>query len=131
MDNLSGKTGECRRGFFVIRRCQKPAIAQCAFTGQAICEDCAEEHEGDLVCREALYERKYENEWQNRRSLSAYDYDDYHYWYYGTRSRFYHDENYEPFNDYDADGFQEGIVPGEDGGAYYDEETGQASFYDS
>lgn len=137
--DISNQKGTCKRGFFVLRLCDKPAIGTCALSQRAICEDCAIEQDGQLVCREefakVLKSRGITYDYDEEKDF--YDMDDPVIWYYFIRDDFYDNQSYEPFTDYDSGGFDESneFGGGEFGGAgasgAWDDGTGKASFYDS
>jgi len=143
-NNLSNRRGTCQKGFFVLRRCDKPAIAKCALSRRYICEDCAVQYEGKTVSRDAYAQEmkrlkkprpnvKNIEVWQNRD-----DHDnDYGLWYYYMREDFYSSNNYEPFSHFDGSAFNNSgeFGGGEFGGAgasgAWDDESGSGGFYDS
>ncbi len=136
------RKGTCQKGFFVLRRCDKPAIAKCALSKRHICEDCAIEYEGKTVSREAYAQemKRLNRPRPQLKSLKQWDnnsHNDYALWYYYTREDFYTSNNYQPFNSFDNSAFGEGgeFGGGEFGGAgatgEWDDESGSGGFYDS
>lgn len=142
MANLNGKKGNCKRGFFVQRSCNKSAVAKCPVTQKYICEDCAVEYEGKTISREAYValmkkQGKSQNIQQEISRWQTGEQRHYGLWYYYLREDFYESQNYEPFTDFDASAFEDGgeFGGGEFGGAGasggWDEEGGKADFFDS
>lgn len=128
--DLDGNTGTCRRGFFVIRTCDKPAVGFCALSNRYICEDCAMEYEGRLVCREEYYKkRKQENKEEEYYYDNTHNDFDYGLWYYFFRDDFYEKEDFAPFDEYDDLAFEsseEGEIPPD-----WEERDSSGGFYDS
>ncbi len=137
------RRGTCQKGFFVLRKCDKPAIAKCALSRQYICEDCAVQYEGRTVSRDAYAQEmkrlnrpkpQAPNKIDTWRDDDGYDYA---LWYYYMREDFYTQNNYRPFNDFDGSAFNDSgdFGGGEFGGAgasgAWDDESGAGGFYDS
>lgn len=140
-DNILGKKCTCKRGFFVIRQCGRPAIARCALTHQPICDECSVDYENQKVSREAYVEemkKQGKTQTYNKNNAQNYYYDnDPVLWYYFMRDDFYHSHSYQPFNDFDSGSFNDSseFGGGEFGGAgasgSWDDESGVGSMYDS
>lgn len=147
---IGNKKGTCKKGFFVLRQCKKPAIAKCAISNRYICEDCLMEWEGKDVCAEEYVKMMRKegnkvspdeqlNRWQSGQTT------DYTLWYYSMRDDFYINEGYEPFDEFDASGFESSGTSGmgdaefgggEFGGAgadasWADDDMSKGGFYDS
>ncbi len=141
----SSPKGQCKRGFFVLRKCQKTAIAKCSLSGRNICEDCAMEIDGQMVCREVYAKQQQPNPAPELidRELENWYYDDTDddletaIWYYHMRNSFYTRESYQPFDSQDYGSFDGGneFGGGEFGGAgatgSWDDGSGSGSFFDS
>ncbi|NJO02930.1 MAG: hypothetical protein HC880_15735 [Bacteroidia bacterium] len=133
-ENLQGKTGACERGFFVKRKCEKPAIAVCAITQRHICEDCAMPHEGQWVSREAYYQKmKQQNPsyYGNSSNWHQHNDDSFYLWYYALRDNFYEQQSYEPFNDYDSRAFGAHDDLNDSLSDTWDDDSVRGGFYDS
>ncbi|EAY26400.1 hypothetical protein M23134_06993 [Microscilla marina ATCC 23134] len=127
-----------KRGFFVLRQCENPAVRQCAITQKPICEDHSVHWEGKIVSTEAYAE---EMKKQGKkpstitRDLATWrpgEKRNYALWHYYMREDFYERQNYAPLVDYDE--FDEADEAGfeTEAGEYWDEEDGgKGGFYDS
>ncbi|NJL12315.1 MAG: hypothetical protein HC913_04485 [Microscillaceae bacterium] len=133
----AGRRGDCQKGFFVLRRCEKPAMAKCALTRRFVCEDCAVKYEDKWVNREAYaqemqrqnkprptYEQEM-NRWQTRDDV------DYALWYYYMRDDFYTSQGFEPFSGSDESSFGGGEFGGAGAEGGWDDESGPGGLYDS
>ena len=138
--NVIGKKCANKRGFFVIRRCNRPAVIKCPILHMYVCDECSVTYEGKQISRPAYVQLMKES---NKDQLYSKDKYQYYYdtdevlWYHFMRDDFYHSNNYEPFNSYDSQGFSDGgtFGGGEFGGAgasgAWDDESGAGSLYDS
>lgn len=127
-----------KRGFFVLRQCENPAVRRCEITNKPICEDHSVRWAGKMISTEAYTEemkKKGEKPPAIEREISRWQAGEkrnYTLWHDYMREDFYSRQNYEPFMEYEEfDDFDEAGFEIEGGAYWEDDDGGKGGFYDS